>query len=114
MHGVLHGIYLPGAADPDPASYRPADPGCFSLTVTAAVGPSEPPAAQEELDFHVCTASWLAANSPPKGFEFLRGTILLPRWDYAVLRRAIGDLCLHAEAPTWAEVASKLAREGCW
>ena len=45
----------------------------------------------------VCTTNWLADHAPPKGFEFLTGTILLSRWDYSVLWRAIEDLCFRTE-----------------
>jgi hypothetical protein len=114
VHAVLLGIYSPDLPDPDPVAYQPPDPECFSLTIGAFIAPSEPPPAQDELQLRVCTASWLDAHPPPKGFEFLRGTILLPRWDYAILRRAIDDLCRHAQAATWDEIARRLNCEGRW
>lgn len=66
------------------------------------------------FDFVVCTARWLAEHPPEKGFSFLRDYILLTRWDYAILERALRDICTHAEGKTWQDVAIKLSRYGHW
>jgi hypothetical protein len=94
------------------ASFQPADPANFALAVAATVGP----AGGEGGDlfyFRVVTAAWLADNPPPKGFEFLRD-VLVTRWDYETFRRAISDLCLHAEGRDWNEIATKLSRSAHW
>jgi Immunity protein 8 len=52
--------------------------------------------------------------APPKGFEFARGILLLSRWDYNLVVRAISDLCLHTEGETWEEVATSLSRDADW
>jgi Immunity protein 8 len=114
VNATLRGIYSPDLPDLDPEDYQPSDPECFSLAIGAYIGPSEPPLGEEEFAFTVCTAAWLAQHPPPKGFEFLRGTLLLSRWDYPILKRAISDLCLHAEGATWNEVAEKLKRYAHW
>ena len=54
--------------------------------------------------------TWLTEHPPPKNFEFLRGSILLSRWDYATLGRALTDLGTHAEGNDWPEIAVKLSR----
>ena len=95
------------------ASFRPADPRNFVLPVGAVIGPAEMPS-EELFYFTVCTAAWLRANPPEKGFTFLRHYVLLSRWDYSVLERAIGDLCRRTEGQDWAEVAAKLSRYGAW
>jgi hypothetical protein len=69
-------------------------------------------ASSEMFGFRVCTARWLAEHPPPKGFEFLRSTILLDRWDYATLARALGDLCLHTEGADWGALSTRLSRYG--
>jgi hypothetical protein len=56
---------------------------------------------EEMFNFTVCTATWLRDNPPPEGFQFMRGTILLSRWDYAILNRALADLCTRTEADDW-------------
>ncbi|HEU5477309.1 MAG TPA: Imm8 family immunity protein [Gaiellaceae bacterium] len=49
-----------------------------------------------------------------RGFEFLRSTILVTRWDYKTLERALGDLCLHTTGDDWREIATRLSRYGRW
>jgi hypothetical protein len=91
----------------------PEDPWCFMLPVVAHIGR----AGQEGADLFnltVCTARWLAANPPPKDFAFLRHHLLLSRWDYAVLERAVGDLARNTEGAGWDEIGGKLARYGRW
>jgi hypothetical protein len=66
------------------------------------------------FDFTVCTARWLQAHPPEKNFAFLSPTLLMARWDYATLKRALGDLCLHTEGADWGEIATKLSRYGRW
>jgi hypothetical protein len=108
MHGELRGIYSDDVDDL--VTYHPPDPDCFSLYARAWIGPSEPrPEGETSVAFRVCTATWLAQHPPPKGFEFVRGTLLLSRWDYSIVERAIGDLCLHIDGATWIEVVTKLA-----
>ena len=114
MHAELRGIYTPDAPDPDLTNFRPEDGECFSVTVGAFIGPNEPPLGEELFTFRVCTAAWLAEHPPPKGFEFLKGTILMSRWDYATLYRAIEDLCRHTSGADWLEIAAQLSRYGAW
>jgi len=66
------------------------------------------------FDFTVCTASSLAGQRLPKGFEFQRGNLLVERWDHGLVRRAVADLCLQTEGANWSEVAQKLSRYGRW
>jgi hypothetical protein len=99
---------------PDLEAWRPEDAECFGIAVTAFVGPADGDG-EESFDFTVCTARWLERNPPPpKNFQFLHGTVLMKSWDYSVLARALGDLCLHAEGADWAEVATRLSRFGHW
>src|SRR5438477_4337297 len=95
MRAELRGLYTPDLPDPDLANYRPEDGEYFSLTVAAFIGPDEPPHGEELFTFRVRTATWLADHPPPKGFEFLRSTILLTSWNYETLHRAISDVCRH-------------------
>jgi hypothetical protein len=45
------------------------------------------------FDFTVFTASWLARQLLPKGFEFQHGTLLVERWNPTLIERAVSDLC---------------------
>lgn len=92
--------------------FQPPDPEAFALSVCATVGP----AGGEGGDlfyFDVVTAAWLAENPPPKGFEYLRH-LLVTRWNYELVRRAISDLCLHTDGADWNEIATKLSRHAHW
>ena len=94
-------------------SFDPVDPECFVLAVAAHVGPLGGEG-DELFYFTVCTPRWLLENEPEKGFLFPRHYLVVNRWDYRVVLRAIRDICLHAEADTWPEVASKVGRYGHW
>jgi hypothetical protein len=94
-------------------SFTPNDPSCFGLAVAAHVGPAGE-AGDELFYFTVCTAAWLQRNPPLKDFEFLKGYLLVSRWHYELVERAITDLCRHTEGVDWTEVAEKLARYGNW
>jgi hypothetical protein len=113
VKGELRGLYSPDIPETDLESFRPEDGDNFALLVTAFVGPSDAPG-EEMFDFVVCTPRWLAEHPPEKGFWFLRNHLLLTRWDYEVLERAVRDLCAHAVGDTWEEVAMKLSRYGHW
>jgi Immunity protein 8 len=56
------------------------------------------------------------ASSQPtgKGVAFLHGHLLLTRWDFGLVTRAISDLCSHAEGEDWNEIATALSRLGYW
>jgi hypothetical protein len=112
MRAALRGFYSSDIEALE--THRPDDPECFQIGVTAFIGPAEGGFGEEMFDFTVCTANWLQQHPPPKNFEFLRSTILMERWDYATLSRALGDLCLHAEGKDWPEIAAKLSRYGHW
>jgi hypothetical protein len=72
MRAELRGFY--SSDIPDLPDYRPDDPECFQLQVTAFIGPAEG-GGEEMFDFTVCTASWLQRHPPPKNFEFLRDRV---------------------------------------
>jgi hypothetical protein len=114
VRAELRSLYTPDLPDSDLVNYRPEDGDCFSLTVGAFIGPDEPPLGEELFTFHACTAAWFAGHPPEKGFEFLRGTIVLSRWHYPTLHRAIDDLCKHTSGKDWLDVATQLSRFGFW
>jgi hypothetical protein len=94
------------------ASFQPPDPEKFALAVAATIAPAGTEAGTL-FYFNVVTPPWLAENPSAKGFEFLRD-LLVTRWDYEIVRRAISDLCLHTEGQDWTGIATKLSRCGHW
>jgi hypothetical protein len=99
--------------DGDVSSFQPSDETDFSLAVTASIGPAGEPGA-ELFQFTVCSPNALAQRALPKGFAFQRHTLVIERWDPALIKRAIGDLSLRTEGADWNEVATKLSRFGRW
>jgi hypothetical protein len=95
------------------ASFFPEQPDKFVIGVRAIVGPAGFPG-EESFDFTVCTARWLAANPPQKGFAFLHGHLLVTQWDSDVVTRAISDVCFHTEGSDWSQIATSLSRLGYW
>jgi hypothetical protein len=114
MHAELRGMYSPDVLEADLSAWKPHDDECFALAIGAFIGPSDPPLGEELFTFTVCTSSWLTSHVAPKGFEFLRGVILVSRWDFSTVERAIRDLCLGIQGETWEEVSQALDRYGRW
>ena len=94
-------------------AWRPDDPSEFAILVEATIGPAGDKGG-EIFGFTVCTPGWVAAHPGAKGFELMHGYVVVPRWDLAVLRRAISDLCRNSEGASWTEVATRLSRFGSW
>jgi hypothetical protein len=95
------------------AAWEPADLEDFAVYVAAVIGPAGE-SGGELFYFTVCSPRWLDKNAPPKGFAFMHGHVLLPRWDAAIVERAITDLCRHTEGEDWSQVAEKLSRYADW
>lgn len=112
MRAELRGLDSADALD-GVERFAPSDPDSFVLAVAAHVGP-----VGEEGDelfyFTICTPRWLLEHPAEKGFLFPRHYLLVNRWEYPVVLRAIRDVCHHAEGKTWDEVAKKVARYGHW
>jgi Immunity protein 8 len=113
VHAELRSLLAPDAPGGDPSAFTPDDPFDFGLLVQALIGPAGEPG-EESFDFTVCTASWLARQDLPKGFEFQRGKLVLNHWDPGLMVRAISDLCLRTQGADWRAVAEKLSRYARW
>jgi hypothetical protein len=106
MRGVVRSLWSPDIPGGRLGDFAPSDPLDFGLLVEASIGPAGA-AGEEVFDIVACSPSWLAAR-PGKGFTWGRGTLLMARWDPAVVERAIGDLCLRSEGEEWQAVARLL------
>jgi hypothetical protein len=93
--------------------YAPEEPECFGLLVQAMIGP-ENLVGEESFDFVVCSPQWLATHMPADGYLFGRHYLLLARYDYATMRRAIQKVCDQAQGPTWDVVGALISRYGRW
>jgi hypothetical protein len=95
--------------------FEPADPSDVCIGVTAYIGPRGKQG-EDLFSFDVCTTralERLAAEAEP-GFIFGRHYIILNRYSYAAVRRAIETLCLEAQGADWEAVATWSARYGAW
>lgn len=113
MRAELKGLDTADAEGGELVGFCPEDAEHFALGVAASIGPAGEDGA-ELFQFEVCSPSWLASQSLPKGFAFQRHTLLLERWDPQLVERAIRDLCLRTEGEGWAQIAGKLSRYGLW
>ncbi len=113
MQTELRGFYNNDAPEVDLESFAPAESDNFGLSVTTFIGPKDG-GGEEMFDFFVCSPRWLAEHPPGKGFWFLRNHLLLTRWDFVVLDRALRDLCSRTHGETWQEIATELSRWGRW
>jgi len=117
-------VSMDDRAQPSLEAFDPGDASHFGLTVMALVGSSESSPA-DSFDFFVCTPSWLAENfdaplgmparnPEPDGLHFGNRLVLMKRWDYPALHKAVTDLCAAFEAADWGTLASRIARTIPW
>jgi hypothetical protein len=112
MRAVLRDLDSPDAPD-GLDTFSPGDPRAFSILVQATIGPADGDGG-DLFDFVAVGPEWFAENAPGKGFRWGHAFLILDRWDPQIVRRAIEDVCLHAEGRDWPEVASKISRFGQW
>ncbi len=107
----LHSLDI-DVPDGDLRNYAPADPYCFSVYVEAEIGPRGE-RGEEVFGFTVCSPRLLVEHPPHKGLWFAR-LLVMTRWDYIVVERAINDLCRRTEGPDWLSIARKLNCYAYW
>lgn len=91
----------------------PDDPECFCLSVQAMIG-AHGEEGEESFNFLVCTPRWLEREVAREGYVLGRFYIFLARYDYALMRRIIEELCEQAMGEDWDTVAARLARHSLW
>ena len=92
--------------------YVPENGECFSIEIQVDVGIKGQEGA-EIFSFNVCTAKWLEENYKDE-IVFLRHIILVPYFNYEMLKNRIEKLIKSIHAETWNEYAEKLSRYGYW
>jgi hypothetical protein len=116
MHAVLKSLSSPDVGADSLETHTPHLPDRFGIYVEAEIGPDGAEGA-DLFGVTVCSPLWLAeaaTRENPKGFEFVRHRLVVDRWDADLIRRAIGDLCVHATGDGWNEIATKLSRYLAW
>jgi hypothetical protein len=112
IQAELRSIFSPDA--PDLPNYAPPDPECFAILVQAEIGAVGEEGA-DTFDFLVRAPLWPATedlNEDYKDSEYLfaRHYLIVLRYSYEVLYRALKELCDETSGPDWRSVAEQLAR----
>lgn len=97
----------------DLQSFTPIDPVDFGFLLEAMIGP-EQGAGEEAFALTVCTPSWFGRRVEENGYALGRHCLFMMRYDYALLRRILQQLCDEAVGQDWTTVATKLGRYGKW
>jgi hypothetical protein len=98
----------------DLATYVPPSLDCFSFDLTLHVGSRD----KEDRDlFHavICTPKFLLQHQQGDEVTFGRGLIIVMRYDWAVIKRAVDRFvegcCTHDE---WDKVAACISKIAVW
>jgi hypothetical protein len=111
VKAVLRALHSPDADDLP--NWRPPDEETWEIFVQAFLGPSDGPG-EESFDFTVSSAAPLSAEAEAAGHAWTGSRLILGRWNYAGVERAVIDLCEECEGPDWSAVAAQLARYMDW
>jgi hypothetical protein len=93
----------------DPAVWRPADAGNFSVALRLIIGPADSEG-EESFDLVVCSPSWLDKECERDGFVLGRHHLIVRSYDFSLLQGALVKLIERCSGDTWQEVAGKLSR----
>lgn len=96
---------------PNGLSQLPRNPDDCWILVYADIGMAGSEAVETFL-FYVCTLARLSRIVQQEGFEFGRHLIILERFDWKMVERAIASICDASVGETWEEVAMKLGSYG--
>lgn len=114
MHAELKSIITTDGTIPDLdlRAFAPQHPANVSVVIDAYIGAAGHEG-EEVFSFEVCTPQWLVDHPPEKGFRLAR-LLLVSRWDYAVVERALTDLCRNTRGRDWHTIGAKLSRYSRW
>jgi hypothetical protein len=93
------------------ASFVPADPRCFTLSLRLQIGPPDTSSA-DDFECNVCTPEWLkqAVWDPTWG----RHLLVVREYDLAAIEGAIHRYVAGCSGQDWNHIARKLARVFAW
>lgn len=110
MKAIIRSITSP---DVDVQTYRSANPEDDGLLLTLYIGP-ENGKGEESFDLMVCTPMWLRRKVTVEGPVIGRHHLIVDPLDLGVAALFLAEQVSNLEAPTWPELAEKLARLGHW
>jgi hypothetical protein len=88
----------------------PDDPAVCSIFCEAAIGPRDA-AGGDLFSFTAVTAHALLNE---EGARWGRAYLIVDRFSWPAVERAIGNLCMHCSRSTWDACAAELAKEMNW
>ena len=120
MKAELKSIFSPDVPN-GLENWSPPDPSNFALSLMVFIGSEEREEA-DSFDIVVCSPSWVEDNwDAPllnhyrlgSNLRLGRGLILMKRWSYQDLEKAILQIC-DVEAETWGRMANRIGRALPW
>jgi hypothetical protein len=106
--------YLDSADVAEPLDrYQPPVSEDFQLYVDAGIGADDREGA-DIFHFRVITPAAIQRLARTGGSLWLRKCLIVERYDYGVIYRAIDELCRQASGEDWQAVAAQIARYADW
>jgi hypothetical protein len=94
-------------------SFEPADPSDVLVLVQILAGPTDG-SGEESFDVIVSTPKRLEREVATTGPLIGRHYLIVPKWDWGLIRSFLTDAVVAVSGSTWDDVATKLARIGHW
>lgn len=113
MRAELYGLDCATLDDVLLQHYSPQDPDCFALVVDAYIRPAGG-GPEDMFQFLARSPRALEDELRETSYVLARNYLILPRFDYGLLWKAISDLCESIEGPDWETVARRIGRYGLW
>lgn len=111
MKVLLQSLHSPDL--PDLKKNIPPDPKHFCILVQAMIGPEEGEG-EESFDILLCTPSWLAENLDTNAYTWGRFYLFVPKYDFAIVWKAVENICSGIDVPDWDSAAAVLSQYGKW
>ncbi|WP_414553465.1 Imm8 family immunity protein [Anabaena sp. CCY 0017] len=92
---------------------EPENPYNFSILVQALIGIASEEGA-DTFNIIVCTPDWLKNRIPAEGYIIGRAHLIVARYDYGVIKKAIESWCEKAKGKDWNEIVNILAKYSQW
>jgi hypothetical protein len=111
VRAALRRLHSPDALDL--RSFHPSDPLNFGILVQAMIGPADAEG-EESFDFMLVTPQWITRELQTRDALWGRSILVISRYAYETLERAVLALCNRAEGEDWSQVANILNRSMTW
>jgi len=111
MKASLRYLHFPDVDSPE--ENLPSVPDHLPIPMQAMIGPRDSEG-EESFEFIVCTPRWIETKVGELKHLFGRHLLIVDRYDYVTIARAIEGLCNIHDAPDWPSLASRLGEYGAW